>query len=169
MVLPPVLQSTFSSWWLFWFILATCTRDTSSHIAAAPPPLAALQTSAPSGFGCQTTRSVKPACRRCCPPTLTCSSTREFRGPDEARGRRNDHNLWDGTVTVRKNKKLSAGSETNKREGKKKPSWTFWWFGLQLSVVDMQRFWSQQEALNLKDEEPVGFVLDILYHTNYFL
>lgn len=76
----PVLQSTFSSSWLCLFTMATCTRDILSPTAAAPPRPAALHSSAPSGCGCQTTRCAKPACTRCCLPTLTCSFMREFEG-----------------------------------------------------------------------------------------
>lgn len=76
----PVLQSTFSSSRRCWFTTVTCTQDISSPTAAVPPHLAALRPSAASGCGCQTIRYAKPACTRCCLPTLTCSFTREFEG-----------------------------------------------------------------------------------------
>ena len=77
---PPVLQNTFSSSRPCWFTTVTCTQDISSRTAAAPPRSAAPPPSAPSGSGCRTTRCEKPACTRCCLPTLTCSSTRECGG-----------------------------------------------------------------------------------------
>lgn len=69
-------RSTSSSWRLCWFTTATCTRDILSRTAAAQRRPAAPRPTAPSGSGCLTTLSAKPACARSCPPTLTCSSTR---------------------------------------------------------------------------------------------
>lgn len=73
-------QSIYSSWRRCWFTTATCTQDTSSPTAAVLPRRAAPHRSAVSGSGCRTTRYGKPACRRCCLATHTCSSTRECDG-----------------------------------------------------------------------------------------
>ena len=89
----PVLQSTFSSSWLCWFIMATCTRDILSHIGAALPHHETPQPSAPSGFGCQTTQYAKPVCMRCCHLMRTCSFMREFEGLASAHAQRSDQNL----------------------------------------------------------------------------
>ena len=84
-LLLPVRQSTCSSSAPCWCTMETCTRDTSSPSAAAPPR------TPHSGSGPRTTPYARPACRRPCPPMLTWSSMKGFNGQAELCGQRCSH------------------------------------------------------------------------------
>lgn len=116
----PVPQSTFSSSRLYWFTTVTCTQDISSHTVAALHHLVVLHPSSPSGFGCLTIRYAKPACTRCCPATLTCSSTREYGD-------------WTSICSQRSNQELAASQ----------PDWSFAFpAALSQLCVPVTKWWS---------------------------